>query len=391
MTKVSVVVPVYNAEDFLSDSLNSIVNQTLKDIEIICVNDGSTDNSLQILQEYARKDDRLIVINQDNKGAGYSRNVGLKIAKGKYLSFLDADDIFDETMLEKAYATAEEYDAEITVFKCDIFDSNTRKKFNFDLSFREDLMPEGPCFSSKHPDAKDNIFHMFVGWAWDKLFLKEFIVRENITFQELRTTNDMFFVHYALSRAERIAKLPEVLVHQRINNSQSLSNTREKSWDCFYKALLLLKQRLEESSEFETYKQAYTNWALNLSLWHLATIGETRCLNVLHLFKTGVCYELGVLGHNKDYYYDENEYNDLQKLINISDEDYLLEKIFALKNRVAVLEREKESVIQERDNTVQRLTNKINSIYESKTFKAGLTVLYVPKLLAKLIGCKKKK
>lgn len=91
--KVSVIMPVYNSEKFLKECIESVLNQTLKDIEVICVNDGSTDNSLQILEEFQKKDSRLIIINQKKQYAGRARNNGIKYAKGKYLSFLDSDDI----------------------------------------------------------------------------------------------------------------------------------------------------------------------------------------------------------------------------------------------------------------------------------------------------------
>ena len=104
--KVSVILPVYNASDYLHQCMDSIVGQTLKDIEIICVDDGSTDNSLDILKEYEQKDKRVKVIQQKNAGAGAARNNGLSIATGEYLSFLDSDDFFEPDMLEKAYEKA---------------------------------------------------------------------------------------------------------------------------------------------------------------------------------------------------------------------------------------------------------------------------------------------
>ena len=104
---VSVIIPVYKAEKYLRQCLDSICGQTLKDIEIICVDDGSTDSSPEILKEYREKDERVIVVRQENAGAGAARNKGLDISKGKYLSFLDADDFFEPDMLEEAFRCAE--------------------------------------------------------------------------------------------------------------------------------------------------------------------------------------------------------------------------------------------------------------------------------------------
>lgn len=95
MIKVSVIIPVYNVEKYLEECLDSIINQTLKEIEIICIDDGSTDSSLNVLENYKKKDKRIIVLQQQNLGAGAARNKGLDLARGKYLSFLDADDFLN--------------------------------------------------------------------------------------------------------------------------------------------------------------------------------------------------------------------------------------------------------------------------------------------------------
>ena len=106
MKKISVIVPVYNVEKYLSECLDSVLSQDEKDIEVICVNDGSTDKSLEILKEYKEKDDRIIIVTQDNKGLAEARNSGLNVAKGEYIFFLDSDDKMREGTLSKLYSTA---------------------------------------------------------------------------------------------------------------------------------------------------------------------------------------------------------------------------------------------------------------------------------------------
>lgn len=115
MTKVSIIIPVYNVERYLRVSLESVVNQTLEDIEIICVNDGSTDGSLEILNEFAKKDKRIILINQENQGLSGARNTGLNVATGEYIAFLDSDDWVDTNFLENLYNTAKKYESDIAV------------------------------------------------------------------------------------------------------------------------------------------------------------------------------------------------------------------------------------------------------------------------------------
>ena len=114
--KISIIIPVYNVEKYLRECLNSVVNQTMRDIEIICVNDGSTDGSLDILKEYAKKDDRIIVINQTNGFVESARNNGLKIAKGEYIQFVDSDDYLELNACETAYKYALLYNADVVVF-----------------------------------------------------------------------------------------------------------------------------------------------------------------------------------------------------------------------------------------------------------------------------------
>ena len=111
--KVSIIIPVYNAQKYLRRCLDSLINQTLKEIEIICINDGSTDNSLNILKEYEQNDSRIIIINQENSGIGKARNSGIKIAKGEYIGFVDADDWVDKDYYEKLYNAAKKYDSDI--------------------------------------------------------------------------------------------------------------------------------------------------------------------------------------------------------------------------------------------------------------------------------------
>ena len=125
MVKVSVIVPVYNVDKYLEECLDSIVNQTLNDIEIICVNDGSTDGSLKILEDYASKDDRIKIITQENGGLSVARNTGIDVAKGEYLSFVDSDDFIGLEMFDKMYDQAHSQDLDILFCKTYLYDDVT--------------------------------------------------------------------------------------------------------------------------------------------------------------------------------------------------------------------------------------------------------------------------
>lgn len=314
--KVSVIIPVYNVEKYLTQCLESVAKQTLKEIEIICVDDGSTDGSFDIISKFAEKDSRFIPVKQENGGAGAARNNGLRRAKGKYLSFLDSDDFFDEHMLEEAYSCAESNKADFVVFQSDQYneDTNDFKKVPWTLRYAE--IPPYQPFGRRQ--MTDNIFKVFVGWAWDKLYNREFVLNNNLWFQEQRTSNDMLFVFSAVAIAKRIACVEsgKILAHQRRNNKDSLSNTREKSWDCFYKALIALRDRLKAAGIYDEVEKDYINYALHFSLWNINTIAHPTYEKLYEKLTTEWWAELGVADKPSDYFYIKKEYEQYKKLVN---------------------------------------------------------------------------
>ena len=319
--KVSVIIPVYNSQKHLRQCLDSIVNQTLKDIEIICVDDGSVDESLTILKEFQSKDNRIQIVTQKNAGAGSARNHGLVLAKGEYLSFLDSDDFFENDMLEKAYNKAIEGDADVVVFKSDQYleDADKFQQVSWVLRDKE-LPPYRPMY---HRTFTDNVFKVFVGWAWDKLFKTDFVRKYDLHFQEIRTSNDLLFVFTAIVLAKKIEIIDTVLAHQRRNQKESLSNTREKSWDCFYMALNALKDNLIKYGLYQELEQDYINYALHFSLWHLNTItGEKK--NVLYnKLKTNWFNEFGITNRSRSYFYNAYEYKQYLDIMNNEFERWL--------------------------------------------------------------------
>ena len=129
MAKVSVVVPIYNVENYLRECLDSLIHQTLKDIEIICVNDGSTDSSLEIIEEYAKRDNRIKVINKLNTGLGATMNIGINAATSEYIGILESDDFTDIKMFEDLYFVAKQHDADIVISDFSCMWKNVIKQF----------------------------------------------------------------------------------------------------------------------------------------------------------------------------------------------------------------------------------------------------------------------
>ena len=315
MPQFSIIIPVYRVEEYLEKCVDSILAQTCQDFELLLIDDGSPDGSGAICDRYAASHPNQVrALHQPNGGAGAARNNGLRHAKGKYLSFLDSDDFFEPDMLEKAYEKAEETKADFVVFGSDQYfeDSNQFKPVSWVVRYQE-LPPYQP-FGRR--SMTDNIFKVFVGWAWDKLYNREWVLSRDLWFQEQRTSNDMLFVFSAVAEAGRIAYVEKgkPLAHQRRNNKSSLSNTREKSWDCFYNALCALKARLQKDGIFEEVEKDYINYALHFSLWNLRTIAEPTYTKLFAKLRDEWWQQLGVAGKSSDYFYNKKEYDEYAKL-----------------------------------------------------------------------------
>ena len=207
MVAVSIVIPVYNIEKYLRECLDSLVNQSFKDFEVICINDGSKDGSLVILEEYAKKDSRFKVISQTNGGSGSARNNGLSKAKGKYVQFLDGDDYFEPEMLEKLYNLAEKHQAEIAVCSSKKVDDegNITETKNPNSPLNLNLIPFNKVFNYK--DFPNDIFNLTGTAPWNKLYLREMLIKNNLTFPKLTGPDDLCFVHMAIICAKKIVAI----------------------------------------------------------------------------------------------------------------------------------------------------------------------------------------
>lgn len=242
--KVSVVIPVYNAEKYICQCMDSLIEQTLQEIEIICVVDGATDSSYEILKEYALKDERVRVICQENAGAATARNNGIKLAHGKYLSILDADDFFEVTMLEKAYEAAEQHCAEVTIFDVFGYDTNTGEVWPF-KAFRENVI-SNPSDGYFINDGMVDCFMLSTGAAWNKLFLKEFIFSNEIEFQKNPPSDEIYFSIKATLLAHKIAYVNEKLMYYRLGDSSSQVGNAIKYPTSVYKALHAIQEEVEQ-------------------------------------------------------------------------------------------------------------------------------------------------
>ncbi|MCD7880275.1 MAG: glycosyltransferase [Clostridiales bacterium] len=313
--EVSVIIPVYNAEKYLEECIRDVMQQTLKRIEIICVDDGSTDRSVGILNRLAAEDARIQVIQQENLYAGVARNRGFENATGKYVIFLDADDIFEPDMLMDAYHKMEETEAEVCVFQCNLYSEVSKTYKPCSWSFKKDYFIPGDVFNPQNDPYSDNIFRMFNGWAWDKMIRRDYILKNHFTFQNLRSTNDLYFTYMVLTHASRITTIDQIYVHQRVDNKKSISRTRDRSWNNFYYALLKMKDSLVEDSLYDRYRVAFGNYCVNLSLWQLDTVQGDAYVEMYELLQEEVFEKLGVCDLAKEEYFNQKEYEKIQKIM----------------------------------------------------------------------------
>lgn len=160
--KVSIIIPVRNADKYLKECLESVVNQSLRELEIICVNDASKDNSLKILEEYSKKDKRLKIINlKEKSGQGHARNIGIEYASGEYIGFVDADDYIDLKMFEKMYSAITDKKADLSMCRALVYNDRTN------VVNQEDDYYSLACFNEKF--NKKTFSHYDTTAFWDKI------------------------------------------------------------------------------------------------------------------------------------------------------------------------------------------------------------------------------
>lgn len=271
---VSIIIPVYNAQAYIKQCMDSLLEQTYPYYEIICVDDGSKDSSFEILKEYENRDCRVCVTAQKNQFAGVARNKGMEQARGKYLLFLDADDFFRADMLERAVHKAEQDNTEILVFDSYRFDHKSQKVMND--SWRVLVKELFGAGIKSALDLSDVIFRFTTPSPWNKLFLREYILENNLTFQPLPRTNDLFFVYSALTCADRIGILDEKLVYYRMNNAFSLQGSLDDTPVSFADALYALKEFLMEKGTWNTFQSSFHNMAATVCVNNLTTVKSEK-------------------------------------------------------------------------------------------------------------------
>ena len=268
--KLTVVMPIYNAYDYLRPALDSVIDQTLREIEIICIDDGSTDPTLSVLKEYQKLDSRVRIVTENNAGVSVARNKGLVRARGEYVIFLDADDFYELTLLERLYNAAKEQDLDITVCGYDMYNDKAAR-FEEGVDGEEDKPLRAGEVVSK-ATLQDGIFQSTTSYVWNKLFKTSFLRDKELNFApELYVFEDVHFILTTLSMAQRIGKIDDKLIHHRIYSNQS----RPKLFKKYYHQVPLVYKK---SKDFLASHGAYIPLARSF-----LNVSVSRCYKIYNL------------------------------------------------------------------------------------------------------------
>lgn len=260
MIKVSVLIPIYNAAQFLEQSLKSAADQTLTDVEFICLNDGSTDASLSIAQSFARQDPRFIIVDKPNTGYGDTMNQGIKQARGEYIAILEPDDYLDPDALTNLYQLASEN-------KADIVKSNFYHESGQNSHSTHHIRPRD---AGRVYDHKYTRLFTFPPAIWSSLYRRQFLLDQQIEFLPTpgASYQDLGFNFKTLAVAERIVLTPKAFLHYRLDNSDSSSNNPGKV-NCVVKEYASIADFLKQHNLYSElgcimnaakFRNYYWNW-----------------------------------------------------------------------------------------------------------------------------------
>ncbi len=274
MTKLSIIMPFHNVEKYISKCLSSLMYQTLDDIEIICINDASTDASKEIVQNYMNNDKRIILLNVDKmSGQSYARNLGLEIASGEYIGFVDSDDWVEIEMFEKMYNRAKSSDSDITMCCAQLYDDREQKFYTDDYYSLKPLEKfAGNTFTPE--ETKDEILNINVV-LWNKIYKREFLKNSAVTFQNGYIYEDLPFFFETYLKAKKINILWEAPYYYRQNRIFSTMQNSDKK---VYDRIPMVERTynvLKQAPFFNEKKGEIVSWIID-DIFHRYTLLEDK-------------------------------------------------------------------------------------------------------------------
>lgn len=278
MVKVSIIIPVYNVEKYLARCLDSCINQTFSDIEMVCVNDGSTDSSLNILEQYAKLDSRIKIIQQENGGLSSARNTGVENAKGEYILFLDSDDFISNIAIELLVANIERNGSDVVLFDYLKFYKNHKKDVRVIINHINEYKDK--CFNLSDlkslKDCRKVIYQLLTFYvsAWCKFYRASFLKENGISFYEGVLYEDVPYMAEIFVKSRKFSYEPEMLLaYSCYRDNQIMSKNGEEYFDLF-KVYARTFEYIENSDYAKFLKKYYSMAFIMDSLSKLDTIRE---------------------------------------------------------------------------------------------------------------------
>ena len=286
MIKLSVIIPVYNVENYLNECLDSVTSQTLDDMEIICIDDGSTDNSPDILKEYSKKDKRIKIITKENGGQATARNLGIKEAQGEYIAFVDSDDFIEPTMFEKLYTKAKDNNLDIAMCKIATFDNQTEEIKENVWYYMLGVFRDFDKDIFNHKDTREFTCHIAVT-PYNKLYKTTLLKENNIMFPEGLIFEDEKFFYDTYLRAKRVSIVDEFLYYYRINRKGSTVDTiKDNDFSDIIPISKLIRETFKETDNYEDYKILLSNRFIHLQLARFTQTSQKYKENFFNLLKS---------------------------------------------------------------------------------------------------------
>lgn len=378
MVKVSIIIPVYNVERYLEECMESVLGQTLKEIEIICVNDGSGDGSPGILKEYARRDKRVILIDQENRGYGYAMNRGIERASGEYIGIVEPDDYVSLSMYEELYQKAKEYSLDLV--KADFYRFKRDRSGSMQLYYNH-LSPDIQDYHKVFNSSTDPDTLRYIMNTWSGIYRREFIVQNHILHNETPGAsfqdNGFFFQTFIYARRGMILDRPCYM--NRRDNPDSSINSPEKVYCINVEYDYIRKLLLKDSEIWERFKYMYWFKKYHNYMGTLRRIKEEYKREYLLRFSEELKRGMA-LGELDKHLFSKASWRNIQS-ITADPEQYYLTRVYPETMNRKVFEEMEALAVQN-----QKLKDEIASIRRSKTFRIGKMFTSVPGKMLRLMG-----
>lgn len=306
---VSVIIPIYNTAKYLDQCIKSVLSQTLKNIEVICVDDGSTDNSVEKIYHYKNIDKRIHLFKQKNQYAGVARNNGLAQASGEYVYFLDSDDFIVPTCLEMLYDKAKETNADIVLFDGTSYDENT-KVYTKHCFLNIKNINKGVFNVFDYPD---DIFNCTNPGAMTKFYKRSFLEENCVLFSKYRTSEDIYFTSITQVLAKSITFVNEDLIVYRRNSATSVQNKIDVK-DCIY-ALIDIYEKLNTINIYNIVEKSYILRAINTILYIINIVDFQQRNDFIEKLYNLLFNRINIINLDEKYYIDINSFYKLKEFI----------------------------------------------------------------------------